>query len=78
MIVEFERGVLYKYSGNYFDFLEKKVFWYENEIIELEKSWKLMKKELEWIWWMFKVCGIKVKFRVDVFDGIKEKVSKKI
>lgn len=77
-IVELERGVLYKYSGNYSDFLEKKATRHENEGIELEKSRKLMKKELEWIRRMPKARGTKAKSRVDAFDEIKEKANKNI
>lgn len=77
-IVELERGILYKYSGNYSDFLEKKALRHENETIELEKSRKLMRKELEWIRRMPKARGTKAKSRVDAFDTIKEKATKNI
>lgn len=77
-IVELERGVLYKYSGNYSDFLEKKALRHENENIELDKSKKLMKKELEWIRRMPKARGTKAKSRVDAFDDIKAKATKNL
>lgn len=77
-IVELERGILYKYSGNYSDFLEKKALRQENEGTELEKSRKLMKKELEWIRRMPKARGTKAKSRVGAFDEIKEKASKNL
>ena len=77
-IVELERGHLYKYSGNYADFLEKKALRFENQTVELDKSRKLMKKELEWVRRMPKARGTKAKSRVDAFEGIKEKASQNI
>ena len=77
-IVELDRGILYHYSGNYSDFLEKKSTRHDNESIELEKSKKLLKKELEWIRRMPKARGTKAKSRVNAFDDIKEKASKKL
>ena len=77
-IVELDRGILYHYSGNYSDFLEKKSTRHDNESIELEKSKKLLKKELEWIRRMPKARGTKAKSRVNAFDEIKEKASQKL
>ena len=77
-IVELDRGTLYKYSGNYSDFLEKKATRHDNEAIEVEKARKLMRKELEWIRRMPKARGTKAKSRVDAFDGIKEKANRKV
>ena len=77
-IVELERGQLYKYSGNYIDFLEKKALRFENQTVELDKSRKLMKKELEWVRRMPKARGTKAKSRVDAFEVIKEKASQNI
>ena len=45
-IVELDRGNLYKYSGNYSDYLIKKTTRHDNEVIEKEKAGKLMKKSL--------------------------------
>jgi ATP-binding cassette subfamily F protein uup len=77
-IVELERGTLYKYSGNYSDFLVKKTTRQENEVIEKDKASKLMRKELEWIRRMPKARGTKAKSRVGAFDGIQEKATQKI
>lgn len=78
VIVELDQGNLYKYQGNYTDFLEKKATRHENESIGLEKAQKLMKKELEWIRRAPKARGTKAKSRVDAFDKIKEKASNKV
>lgn len=77
-ILELDRGKLYKYSGNYSDFLEKRTSRLENEAITLERTQKLMKKELEWVRRMPKARGTKAKARVDKFEVIKEKASKKL
>ncbi|MCB9264343.1 MAG: ABC-F family ATP-binding cassette domain-containing protein [Lewinellaceae bacterium] len=77
LIVELDNGQVYRYSGNYSDFLYKKSTRHETENAELEKSKKLLRKELEWINRMPKARGTKAKARVDAFEGLKEKVSGK-
>jgi len=74
-IFELEKGILYRYSGNYSDFLHKKTTRHENEGIEFEKNKKLLKKELEWVNRMPKARGTKAKSRVDAFANLKDKVS---
>lgn len=75
-IVELDQGNLYKYRGNYSDYLEKKAIREENEAIELDKSKKLFKRELNWIRRMPQARTTKAKSRVDNFDKIKEKAFK--
>ncbi len=77
-IVELGRGTLYKYSGNYSDFLIKKTSRLENETIETSKAQKLMRKELEWIRRAPKARGTKAKSRVDAFEKIKDKATNKL
>ncbi|MCB0642232.1 MAG: ABC-F family ATP-binding cassette domain-containing protein, partial [Phaeodactylibacter sp.] len=77
-IVELDRGTLYKYSGNYSDFLEKKATRHDNEAVEVDKARKLMRKELEWIRRMPKARGTKAKARVDAFEDIKDKANRKV
>jgi ATP-binding cassette subfamily F protein uup len=72
-IVELEYGVLTKFSGNYSDYLEKKALLRENESIELEKTKKLFRKELDWVRRQPKARTTKAKSRVDKFEEIKEK-----
>lgn len=78
IILELNNGVLYRYTGNYSEFLEKKAVREENEAIDLDKSKKLYKKELEWIRRQPKARGTKGKARVDTFDGIKESAHKNL
>lgn len=74
-IVELDRGQLYRYTGNYTAFLEKKSLRNENENIDLEKSRKWLRKELDWVNRMPKARSTKAKSRVDGFYEVKEKVS---
>ncbi|MEM9920252.1 MAG: ABC-F family ATP-binding cassette domain-containing protein [Bacteroidota bacterium] len=78
LIVELDGGQLYRYRGNYSEFLEKKTTRHENEAVELDKTRKLLRKELEWVRRMPKARGTKAKSRVDKFYEIKEKASRKI
>ncbi|KAA3634637.1 MAG: ABC transporter ATP-binding protein [Bacteroidetes bacterium] len=77
-IIELDRGKVFKYNGNYTEFLQKKAIRHENESIEMEKNRKLMKKELEWVNRMPKARGTKAKSRVDAFYELKEKSKNKI
>ena len=74
-IVELDRGTLYRYSGSYSDFLEKKANRHDNEEIDLEKAKKLFKRELEWVSRMPKARGTKAKSRVSSFKDLKDKLS---
>ena len=78
IILELDRGQLYKYTGNYSDFLEKRALRMENEAITLEKTQKLMKSELEWVRKMPSARTTKAKSRLDAFEDIKDKASKKL
>lgn len=77
-MLELDNGNLYKYSGNYSTYLEQKAQREELEAIGIKKAKNLMSKELDWIRRQPKARGTKAKYRVEAFDGIKEKASKKI
>ena len=77
-IIELDNGQLYRYRGNYSDFLEKKATRHETELAELDKTKKLFKRELEWMRRMPKARGTKAKARVDKFFEIKDKASRKL
>ena len=74
-ILELEGGNIYKHTGNYDYFLEKRSEREEAFNVEISKAQKLMKKELEWIRRQPKARGTKSKSRVDRFDKIKKKVE---
>lgn len=75
-IMELEGGNLFHYQGNYSYYLEKKDERRQKDETEVEKSRNLMKKELEWIRRQPRARGTKAKYRVDAFEGIKEKASR--
>ena len=76
-IVELDRGEIYKYKGNYADFLEKKTTREATERVEKGKLQKLMLRELEWVRRSPSARGTKAKSRVDRFYQIKEAASAK-
>jgi len=77
-IVELDDAQLFVYRGNYSDYLEKKSMRVQNEKVNLEKTKKLYKKELNWIRRQPQARGTKAKSRVDKFYDIEEKAHKKI
>ena len=77
-IIELDAGVIYKYKGNYSDFLTSKAIREENQAVVLDKTKKLMGKELEWMRRQPKARGTKAKSRIDTFYKIEEKASQKI
>lgn len=77
-IIEIDQGQIFRYYGNYAYFLEKKSDREQREAVEVDKARNLMKKELEWIRRQPKARGTKAKYRVEAFEGIKEKASKNL
>ena len=77
-IIELDRGVLYRYKGNYSEFLEKKATREDVEDRTLDHTKKLLNRELQWIRRQPKARGTKAKSRVTSFYDIKEKASQKI
>lgn len=75
-IIELDRGKIYKYKGNYADFLEKKTTREETNEAETGKLRKLMLRELEWVRRSPSARGTKAKSRVDRFYEIKEQASR--
>ncbi|MEM6396851.1 MAG: ABC-F family ATP-binding cassette domain-containing protein [Bacteroidota bacterium] len=74
-IVELDQGELYRYSGNYSDYLEKKATRYEIAAAEHDKNTKRLKRELEWVRRMPKARGTKAKSRVDAYAELRDKVG---
>ena len=77
-IIELEGGLLYNYSGNYTDYLEKKQARHEHEAANVAKAKNLMRTEIEWMRRMPKARGTKSKARIDSFYELKEQASKKL
>src|SRR5690606_32551988 len=77
-IFELEGGNIYRYKGNYSYYLEKKAERDAQQQTEVEKARNTFKKELEWIRRQPKARGTKAKYRVEAFEGIKEKAEKNL
>ena len=77
-IFELDRGELYKYTGGYSDFLEKKALRMDNEGVELDKTQKVYKKELEWMRRSPKARTTKANARIDRFYDIEDRASQKL
>lgn len=77
-ILELDGGQLHKYKGNYSYFLEKKAEREQLQATEVEKARNLMRKELDWVRRQPKARGTKAKYRMDAFEGIKDKASQKL
>ncbi|MBK7695993.1 MAG: ABC-F family ATP-binding cassette domain-containing protein [Saprospiraceae bacterium] len=74
-ILELDRGTLYKYQGDYEEFLEKKAMRMQNETVVKDKMRKMLKRELEWVRRMPKARTTKSKSRVDNFYENKESLE---
>lgn len=74
VIYELHNGQIYKYTGNYSDYLEKKSIREENERKSHDKNVKLMEREKEWVNRMPKARGTKNKARIQNFRELKKEV----
>ncbi len=74
-IVELDQGQLYRYSGNYTDFLEKKATRYDIAGNEHDKNKKVLKRELEWLNRQPKARGTKGKARISSVENLRDKVE---
>ena len=70
--LEIERGNLYTYSGNYSEFLEKKLEREELESTMEHKKQRLYKKELEWMRKGAKARTTKQKARIQRFEDVRD------
>lgn len=72
-IIEFDRGQLYTYDGNYDYFLRKRDERHENLSAELAKVKNLLRTELEWMRRQPQARGSKAKYRIDNFHELEKK-----
>ncbi|UII23465.1 ABC-F family ATP-binding cassette domain-containing protein [Fulvivirga ligni] len=77
-IIELDQQQVFKYSGNYSYFLEKKAEREQIQQSEKEKAKNLYGKELEWMRRQPKARGTKAKYRVDAFEDIKKKAHQNL
>ncbi len=76
-ILELDGGLLYKYKGNYSEFLEKKAMREDVNARTTDREKKLLKRELQWVRRQPKARGTKAKSRVDSFHELDDKLSEK-
>ncbi len=76
-IMELDQGKIYRYKGNYSNFLQKKEARLAVEKQTLSKTKSLFKKELEWMRRQPKARTTKSKSRIDDFQIIKEKATQR-
>ena len=77
-ILEIDAGQIFKYHGNYSDFLQQKSEREEQQAVTVGKAKNLLKKELEWMRRQPKARGTKAKYRIDAFYDVKEKASQTV
>ncbi len=74
-ILELSNNQIYKFTGNYAYYLEKKAEREEMEAASQEKNQNLLRKELEWMRRQPKARTHKAQFRVDAFHELKGKTT---
>lgn len=74
-IIELDNGNLHKYTGNYTQYLEKRL---ERQVIEQEQADKaknLLRKEMEWLNRQPQARGTKAKYRIDAVGELQKKAN---
>ena len=74
-IIELDNNNIYKYSGNYSYYIEKRAERLENMQAITDKASNLLRKELEWMRRMPKARTGKSKSRIDAFYDLKERAT---
>lgn len=74
-IFEIDQGQIFKYPGNYSNFLERKSEREEWQQQAKDKAKNLLSKELEWMRRQPKARGTKAKYRIDAFYETKDKAN---
>ncbi len=74
-IIELDQNTIYKYSGNYSYYVEKRAERLENMQSVTDKARNLLKKELEWMRRMPKARTTKSKSRIGAYHELKEKAT---
>lgn len=77
-ILELDQQQIFKYSGDYAYYLEKKADRESNFAATTEKAQNLYRKELDWMRRQPKARGTKAKARIDKFFEIKKKAHQKL
>jgi ABC transport system ATP-binding/permease protein len=74
-IIELDNNEIYRYSGNYSYYVEKRAERLENMQAATDKARNLLRKELDWMRRMPKARTTKSKSRIDSFYDLEEKAA---
>ena len=74
-ILELDEGALWRYTGTYADFLQKRAERYAAAQSAVDRARNIMRTELEWIRRQPQARGTKAKARVDSFEELKQRAS---
>lgn len=77
-ILELDQQQLFKYTGNYAYYLEKKADRESSFAATTEKAQNLYRKELDWMRRQPKARGTKAKARIDKFFEVEKKAKRKL
>lgn len=77
-IIEMEDNQIYRYTGNYSYFLEKRDERIEMQQASVTKAKNLLRTEIEWMRRMPQARSHKAKYRINAFYELKDKASQKI
>ncbi|BDS13482.1 ABC-F family ATP-binding cassette domain-containing protein [Aureispira anguillae] len=77
-ILELDQQQIFKYSGDYGYYLEKKADRENNFAATTEKAQNLYRKELDWMRRQPKARGTKAKARIDKFFEVEKKAKRKL
>lgn len=77
-ILELDQQQIFKYTGDYAYYLEKKADRESNFMATTEKAQNLYRKELDWMRRQPKARGTKAKARIDKFFDIEKKAKRKL
>lgn len=77
-ILEIDRKTLFKYSGNYSYYLEKRQERIENFTTETERAVNLYRTELDWMRRQPQARGTKAKSRIDRFYDLEERAKTRL
>lgn len=77
-IIEIDQKTIFRYKGNYQYYLEKRAERTQQAASEVEKAQNLMRKELDWVRRQPKARGTKAKYRLDAFEELKKKASRRV
>lgn len=77
-ILELDDKIVYRYSGNYSYYLEKKQERLQVQTAEVAKAKNLMRKELDWMRRQPQARGTKARYRINAFYELKEKAETKV